>query len=226
MTQVVPIDGLVPVFPLPGVVFFPHTVLPLHIFEPRYREMIRDAAKGHGLIAVALLRPGWEQNYEGNPAFHEVATLGRIEDLESLADGRFDLRLVGLSRVSLGGVVCDAPYRTVEAREIGEHPVNESDDEIRSAKLDLLASHGCLMRELTDDDSRGIVLDDRIPFETVVNGACANLPVDAAIRQALLEEGDLRKRYRRVAHLLDNVLERVLRLKALRTSEEGGSGVN
>jgi hypothetical protein len=119
--------------------------------------------------------------------------------------------------------VRDAPYRTVEMREICEHPVNESDDEIRSAKLDLLASHGCLMRELSDDDSRGIVLDDRIPFETAVNGACANLPVDAAIRQGLLEEGDLRRRYRRVARLLDDVLARVLRLKALRTPEEGGT---
>jgi Lon protease-like protein len=226
MQTVVPASKIVPVFPLPGVVMFPRTVLPLHIFEPRYREMIRDATRAEGLLAVALLRPGWEENYEGSPAFHEVATVGRIEDLERSSDGRFYLRLVGLTRVALGEVVGASPYRTVVAREIPEPAVDEDAPAIRSAKLDLLASHGCLLRELTDDPSRGIVLDERTPFETAVNGACANLPVDAAIRQALLEESDLLRRHASVARLLDEVLERVLRLKALRSRDEGNSGVN
>ena len=71
---------------------------------------------------------------------------------------------------------------------------------IRAAKLDLLASHGCLVRELTDRGGQGIVLDERIPFDTAVNGACANLPVDPAVRQALLEESDLLRRHARVEH--------------------------
>jgi Lon protease-like protein len=226
MQSVVPASKIVPVFPLPGVVMFPRTVLPLHIFEPRYREMIRDATRADGLIAIALLRPGWEENYEGNPAFHEVATVGRIEDLERASDGRFYLRLVGLARVALGEVVGDAPYRTVRAREIPEPAVDEDAPAIRSAKLDLLASHGCLLRELADDPARGIVLDERIPFEAAVNGACANLPVDSALRQALLEESDLLRRHGSVSRLLDEVLERVLRLKSLRSRDEGNGGVN
>lgn len=226
MSTVLPASGIVPVFPLPGVVFFPRTILPLHVFEPRYREMVRDATRGDGLIVVALLRPGWERNYEGSPAFHAIATVGRIEDLEPVPDGRFYLRLVGLGRVEIGDVVRDGPYRAARATEIPEGNVDEAAPGIRAAKLDLLASHGCLLRELTDDPSRGIVLDDRIPFETAVNGACANLPVDPAIRQALLEESDLLSRHRRAAHLLDEVLERVLRLKALRSRDEGDSGVN
>ena len=226
MDSILPASRLVPLFPLPGVVFFPRTILPLHIFEPRYRQMVHDATRGDGLITIALLRPGWEENYEGSPAFHAVATVGRIEDLEPVPDGRFYLRLVGLGRVELREAVSESPYRTVVAHEIPEPPVDESAPGVRSAKLDLLASHGCLLRELTDDAERGIVLDDRLPFEAAVNGACANLPVDPAIRQALLEESDLMRRHRRASTLLNEVLERVLRLKSLRSRDEGDSGVN
>jgi len=59
--------GTIPVFPLPDLVFFPHATLPLHIFEPRYREMTEDALRGDRLIAMALLKPGWERAYDGNP---------------------------------------------------------------------------------------------------------------------------------------------------------------
>lgn len=221
-----PASGLVPVFPLPNVVFFPRTVLPLHIFEARYRSMIRDAVQGDGRIAIALLKPGWERDYEGSPAFHAIGTIGRIEDLEPLPDGRFNLRLVGVARIEIGEVVSDRPYRTCRAREIPEIGVDESLPEIRTAKLDLLASHGCLVRELTDGGAQGIVLDERMPFETAVNGTCANLPVEPAIRQSLLDEHDLGRRHRRVAEILDEVLEKVLRLKALRSCDEGEGSVN
>ena len=219
-------SGIVPVFPLPGVVFFPRTVLPLHVFEARFRAMVRDATAGEGLIAIALLKPGWEEDYEGSPSFHEIGTVGRIEDLEPLPGGKFNLRLVGLQRVRFGAVVRSAPYRLLLARPLAESPVDDADAAVRSAKLSLLASHGCLTRELSDRPDAGAVLDERIPFETAVNGACANLPVDPAKRQSLLEEDDLFARQRRVSAMLDEILERVLRLKALRSPEEGGSGLN
>ena len=219
-------SGDVPVFPLPGVVFFPRTVLPLHVFEPRYRAMVRDAVRGEGLIAVSLLRPGWEADYSGSPSFHDVGTVGRIEDLVSLEDGRFNLRLVGAQRVRLGRWIKERPYRLVRVTPLSEDNVDESADSIVSAKLDLLASHGCLVRELAPAGAQGIGLDDRMPFETAVNGACANLPVEPAIRQSLLEENDLGERHRRASELLDEVLKRVLHLKALRSQDEGGSDLN
>jgi Lon protease-like protein len=219
-------SGVVPVFPLPGVVFFPRTALPLHIFEPRYRTMVRDAIEGEKLISVALLRPGWEANYIGNPAFHPVGTVGRIENLESLPDGRFNLRLIGLQRVRFGKVVEAEPYRRVRIAPLVETAVDDDDEAIVAAKLDLLASHGCLLRELTSTEQQGFVLDERIPFETAVNGACANLPVDPSVRQSLLEENDLHERHRRAAVLLDEVLERILHLKAMRSRDEGGSDLN
>jgi Lon protease-like protein len=209
-------SGLVPVFPLPGVVFFPRTVLPLHVFEMRYREMVRDSAAGEGLIAVSLLLPGWEKSYDQSPAFHPVGTVGRIEDLEPLGDGRFNLRLIGLTRVSFGEVTRVRPYRMVRVAALAESGVDEDDPRIHEAKLEILASHGCLLRELMPEEGQSVVLDERIPFESAVNGACANLPVDPRLKQALLEENDLCERHRRASSILNEVLERVLRLKALR----------
>jgi len=203
-----------PLFPLPDVVFFPGTVLPLHVFETRYRAMVEDALAADRTIAVALLRPGWERHYSGNPACFDVATAGTIEDLETTSDGRYYFKLTGVVRVRLGEVLRDAPYRLMRAEEIPETPVDESDPSIRSAKLDLLATQVCLVRELTGNDAPSLVLDERLAYAAAVNGACASLPAEAAIRQTLLELDDLKERHRRAAGILDEVLQRVLSLKS------------
>ncbi|MGH7405380.1 MAG: LON peptidase substrate-binding domain-containing protein, partial [Candidatus Methylomirabilales bacterium] len=78
----------IPIFPLPNVVFFPHTLLPLHIFEPRYRQMLADCLTGERWLAVVLLRPGWEAEYYGRPAVYAVAGAGEIVASERLPDGR------------------------------------------------------------------------------------------------------------------------------------------
>ena len=221
-----PDDRVVPVFPLPDVVFFPRTILPLHVFEMRYRAMVQDALEGESRLAVALLQPGWRADYEGSPAFHPVATIGRIEALEKTRDGRYHFRLVGEARVKLGAVRKEKPYRLVAYEPFPERTIDDRDPEIQRAKLDLLASHGCLVRELTGSDRPGLVLDDGIPFEAAVNGACAGLPTEPEVRQKLLEMSDLVERYARAAGLIDDVLQRVLHLKSLRSRDEGGSGVN
>ena len=77
----------IPIFPLPEVVFFPETVLPLHVFEPRYRQMIADCLAGDRWLAVAMLRAGWEKDYQGRPPVHGVAGAGEIIQAEMLADG-------------------------------------------------------------------------------------------------------------------------------------------
>jgi len=212
-----------PVFPLPDVVFFPGTVLPLHVFETRYRAMVKDALAADRTIAVALLQPGWEQQYAGNPACFEVATAGTIEDLETTSDGRYYFKLAGSVRVRLGEVLRDTPYRLVRAEEIPEDPVDEDDPSIRSGKLSLLATQVCLVRELTGSDAPSLVLNERLDFSAVVNGACASLPVEAAIRQELLELDDLKERHRRATEILDDILKRVV---ALKSTPEGARGAN
>src|ERR1700752_3118620 len=94
-------SGTARLFPLPNLVLFPSLLQALHIFEPRYRQMTADALAGDRLIAMVLLRPGWEADYDGRPPVHEVACLGRIAAEQRLPDGRFNLQLRGLSRARI-----------------------------------------------------------------------------------------------------------------------------
>jgi len=217
----------VAVFPLPNVVLFPNTVLPLHVFEPRYRELVRDVSAGDGLIAVSLLAEGWEEQYEDSPPFERIATIGRIDDLRPLADGRYLLNLVGIERVALGEMIRDRPYRLVRFESRGESVPSRETPELHAAKLDLLAAHGCLLRELSDDEQpSSVLLNERLSLTAVVNGACANLPVSPPLRQSLLEEDDLLHRLGRVSGMIDEILKKVLELKAIRGENAGGESLN
>ena len=209
-----PASGIVPVFPLPHAVLFPDTVLPLHVFEPRYRRMVEDAMQGEQHIAIALLRPGYEKDYEGSPAIHTIGTVGKIERLERLPDGRFQLDLVGVGRARLSEIPSDRPYRMATVDTLPEIAVDENDPEVLRAKLELLASQGLLLQEISGEGDAQRILDDRLSFSAAVNGACANLPVDTAIRQELLEVDDPLARHRRALDRMNEVLTKILEIKA------------
>ena len=102
---------MVPVFALPATVLFPLTYLPLHIFEPRYREMIRDALRGDRLIMISLLKEGWEEDYYGNPPIHTIGCLGRIEETKRLKNGRYNIVLQGLQKVVMKDPSYEKTYR-------------------------------------------------------------------------------------------------------------------
>ena len=88
----------IPIFPLPNVVLFPNVFLPLHIFESRYREMVKDALASDRIIGMVLLQPGYEANYEGRPPVYPVGCAGVITHSEPLPDGRFNIVLHGSNR--------------------------------------------------------------------------------------------------------------------------------
>jgi len=205
---------LAPVFPLPSSVLFPDTILPLHIFEPRYRQMVRDVANADGQIAIALLEPGFEQDYEGAPAFHRTGTVGRVENLEELDNGRFNLHLVGLRRVYFEEVPSPTPYRIARLLPRNEEPVDDDDTRIVEAKLGLLASHAYLLQQFSGAPGTSLAANDRLSFRAAVNGVCANMPVEAPLRQSLLEIDDLRERQRNAQAMVNEVLEKVIELRA------------
>ena len=105
------IPNVIPLFPLPNVVFFPRTYLPLHVFEPRYRDMVRASASGHRMIGMVLLKEGWETNYEGAPDVFPIGCVGRIIATQSLADGRSNILLQGLRRFEILEEVGSERYR-------------------------------------------------------------------------------------------------------------------
>ena len=89
------------IFPLPNVALFPGAALPLHIFEPRYRELVRSALAGRKILAIARLKPGFENEYEGRPPVCDVCGVGAIESHAERPDGRFDITLRGLGRARI-----------------------------------------------------------------------------------------------------------------------------
>ena len=96
------LDEPIGIFPLPNVVLFPGATLPLHVFEPRYRKMIGDALSGEAIIAMALLRPGYEALYYTNYAkIHPVVGVGQIQEHIQVADGRYFARLQGICRARI-----------------------------------------------------------------------------------------------------------------------------
>jgi Lon protease-like protein len=107
------------IFPLPNASLFPGAALPLHVFEPRYRALVKDALAGRKMLAVARLRPGFEQQYEGRPPVYEVCGAGVIVNHTERPDGRYDITVRGLARVR---IVEELPperaYRRVRAERI------------------------------------------------------------------------------------------------------------
>jgi hypothetical protein len=192
----------VPVFPLPGVVLFPHASLPLHIYELRYRTMVRDALSGERLIALATLKPGWEQDYQGSPEFHELGCVARFEEVEWLPNDCYDLRITGTHRVRFTRTVREFPYRACEVEVLPTPPYDESDPFTameRHALLEVtrrllpLGAEAWLQPPMPAPDA---------PLETLVNAIAqaARLPVDA--RLELLAMDSLFDRSRRLTELL------------------------
>jgi Lon protease-like protein len=114
--------GVARLFPLPNLVLFPQVVQGLHIFEPRYRQMTADALAGDRLIALVLLRPGWEDEYDRRPKIEPVACLSRITHDERLPDGRYNLRVRGIGRLRIDRErQTDKLYRVAETSVIADH---------------------------------------------------------------------------------------------------------
>jgi uncharacterized protein len=180
----------IPIFPLPNVVFFPHATLGLHIFEPRYRQMTEEALTSDRFLAVALLRPGWEQDYYGSPPVHEIACAGSIEEYQRLPDGRFNIRLRGLSRIRILRFIRETPYRV--ATFVALDASHEAEGaRIEAARRRLLAACAGLTRELSGNAGRTLSLPPDMPFAMAVNTLCQSLAMEVDRRQSLLETDDV-----------------------------------
>ena len=194
----------VPIFPLPDLTFFPHTLLPLHVFEARYRAMVMDCLARDKRMAVVGLKPGYEPVYDGKPAVYEVAGIGRIVECERLASGRFNILLKGESRVRIDREVpADTLYRMVAGTPLAETGAEGDGVGVLAARVtgrcrDILRAVGRPTAQL-DESLAGAApgaLCDRI--------ASAVIP-EADVRQALLEELDVERRLSRLAEALDGL---------------------
>lgn len=197
------------VFPLPSVVLFPHTVLPLHIFEPRYRALVRDALATDRVMALAQLEPGWEGHYEGRPAMQPMLCAGLILWHEEVEDGRFNILLQGVCRARmLEELPAAKPYREVRAEIIEDFPYEGPEEEqLRQAVFELAS-------RVPPDYAEGL-----LPITARASGGMLADVVAAAVvpevgrRQQLLGELDVP---RRLSAVLEDVSELIARLQPMR----------
>jgi Lon protease-like protein len=195
-----------PLFPLPNCVLLPGGLLPLHVFEPRYREMTRECLAGHHYMGIARLRPGYETTYYGRPPVFERFGVGRIICSEELPDGRFALLLRGVARVEIERELPpERAYRQVRARMLDDEKVDRCEAADHQRRLIQLCDR---LAEVIDHG--GPQLRDLVrSFDDV--GKCADaiaaaLIMDADARQELVELCDPMARIQRtlghVSHIL------------------------
>lgn len=196
---------ILPIFPLPDITFFPGTLLPLHIFEARYRAMVADALEGGRRLCVVQLKPGFEADYAGKPAVQPVAGAGEIVSAERLPTGRYNIVLRGDWRVRLSAEIpSDTLYRLALAERLEDQPasgdVSASLARIRGACRRLLET---LARPA---DLLDAALDGEQPPGTIADRVAAAVLPSPTLRQELLEILDVERRLRRLAVALDELV--------------------
>ena len=187
-----------PLFPLPNVVLFPRAVLPLHIFEERYKAMTAHALASEGRIAMALLKTGWEKNYYGSAAIEPVVCVGRILTHEELPDGKYNFLLQGIARCRITREHRGEPFRVADLETLEEEAALDIDleDHRRRIEIALRGDLGGL------PGSRQFLqmLTSPMATSTVADLIAFHLLEDIPTKQALLSEQNV---HRRVTHLVE-----------------------
>ena len=188
----------IPIFPLPNVVLFPNVFLPLHIFEGRYRAMVREALGGDRVIGMVLLQPKYEVNYEGRPPVFTVGCAGAITHSEPLGDGRFNIVLRGTERFRITGEDESTAYRIAHVDGLPELVSDEHRAELRRLRPQLEALLAAAV-ERTGSEPR---FPPAIPDEDLVNALAQHLDLEPLEHQALLEREGVLARCRGLIELL------------------------
>ena len=192
--------SIIPVFPLPNVVLFSKVQLPLHIFEPRYRDMVRDAMDGEQVIGMALLKGDWQKEYYGNPEIFSVGCVGKIVGHTPFADGRCNILLHGVSEYQIEEEILNRKsYRQAKVR-LREDPRPLEAGSLARVKTDVLD----LLHGIVEGESPllKILTDASIDGATWINLCCFSLNFAPMEKQTLLEAESLDERAARLIEVL------------------------
>jgi Lon protease-like protein len=173
----------IPIFPLPNVVLFPNVFLPLHIFESRYRAMVKDALASDRIIGMVLLQPGFEANYEGRPRVYPVGCAGVITHSEALPDGRYNIVLRGLEKFRMVDEDTSRPYRLAHIEAVPEAATDTDCAAIKQHRQRLEA----LLAAATEHRRAETRLPTAVPDQDLVNALAQYASFEPIERQALLE---------------------------------------
>ena len=189
----------IPIFPLPNVVLFPNVFLPLHIFEPRYREMTAEALDGDRIIGMVLLRPGYEADYEGRPPIYAVGCAGVVTHSEPLADGRYNIVLRGIEKFRVTEEDRSRSYRIARIDAVPESIPECDRTPLRQQRQRLEALLAAAL-ERTGAEPR---FPPAVADEDLVNALAQYMELDPLERQALLERDGVLARCHGIIELLE-----------------------
>ncbi len=200
-------SGDVRLFPLPNLVLFPDGLAPLKVYERRYVKMVTDALEDDGLIATALLKPGWDDaddSYLGNPPIHDVITVGQIFRHHEQPTGKCDILLYGLFRARIVDEIPHDPYRRARVEVIGDTMRPDQSGDIAKAMkraLDMLPGRQNIIWEMRRmaNQTRGV---DASPGRYADAVATAS-DLEPNERYALLAEPDILKRFTQLVSYLE-----------------------
>ena len=189
--------SLIPICPLPNVVLFPNVFLPLHIFEPRYRQMVADALQADRIIGMVLLRSGWEHNYDGRPPVYPVGCSGLVTHAEKLPDGSYNIVLRGLEKFRIVSEDDRRSYRLARVESITESQTDPEALRNERRRLEVL-----LIRRLEQVGADPKV-PPSMPDEDLVNSLAQHLEFEPVEKQAPLERAGLLARCQSLIELLE-----------------------
>lgn len=189
---------LEPLFPLPNVVLFPQTILPLHVFEPRYRLMMEHALKGDQSLVIALLEPGWESDYYGTPPVCGIGCVGRIVQHRRLPDGRYDLTLHGERKVAIGAAEQESPFRIARVRDVEEDRSWAESPEAAGGIADALSLFARLHATQGAAIEMAQIFGAGMGPVAILNTIAMHLNVEPRVKQKLLELPRTEARFRAV----------------------------
>lgn len=199
-------NGLVRLFPLPNLVLYPNVIQGLHLFEPRYRQLAADSIGSDGLFALAVLKSGWEDDYEGTPPLEAIACLGHVIHHEKMPDGRYNLRLRGVSRMRIvKEIKTKTPYRIARAELVPDETTNDVAaltalrKKLAVAVLSRFESGSDTYRQLSD------LFHSEAPLGQVSDLLSYALPVPFELKYQLLAEPRIAERVEILTHAMSPI---------------------
>lgn len=190
--------GTARIFPLPDLVMFPHVMQPLHVFEPRYRDMLNAALDSDGLIAMSLLAPGWEEDYEGRPPLKPYACLGKVVTHQRQDDGHYNVLLLGLRRILIESELPpERSYREAKVSLLDDFYFTENDDSRATLQAELTERfQESLPQDQPTNPNVDELLSTEIPLGVLTDLISFAVPLDLKTKAELLGESDVDQRAR------------------------------
>ncbi len=210
------LPNIIPLFPLPNLVLFPEVAVPLHIFEPRYREMVADVSQAHGIIGMVLLKAEWEREYYAHPDIYQMGCAGQITASAKLADGNYNLVLNGTSEFRVIREIRDRSYRQAEVEWCPVEPgALDLDAEALEGLRELLFSY---LGDTAPAAWRSLMEQQGLGGADLVNFLCFHLDLPPIEKQTMLEARDGR------VDCLFDILTFKLEERKLGPGPQGGAG--